>query len=75
MRLPFQMFDKLKEQQPNFSDKIVVIEGDIQEPNLGISDEDTAKTSGGGVCNLSQRSDRQVWRKTRVKNNFKILIF
>ena len=37
------MFDKLKNEQPDSLKKLVVVEGDIQEPNLGISEEDTAR--------------------------------
>ncbi|XP_033646092.1 fatty acyl-CoA reductase 1-like isoform X1 [Asterias rubens] len=38
-----KMFDKLKNEQPDSLKKLVVVEGDIQEPNLGISEEDTAR--------------------------------
>ncbi|KAK9670951.1 Male sterility protein, partial [Popillia japonica] len=34
------VFDKLKEINPNFMDKVVVVCGDILQPQLGISEKD-----------------------------------
>ena len=36
-----QLFDKLKEQQPNFEEKIIAVPSDMMEPRLGLSEEDT----------------------------------
>ncbi|XP_067204777.1 fatty acyl-CoA reductase wat-like [Linepithema humile] len=36
------LFDKLKDEQPNFQDRVIAITGDCNHPNLGISSEDRA---------------------------------
>lgn len=36
-----RLFDKLKEQQPNFEEKIIAVPSDMMEPRLGLSEEDT----------------------------------
>ncbi|XP_022082827.1 fatty acyl-CoA reductase 1-like isoform X2 [Acanthaster planci] len=38
-----KLFDKIREESPELLDKLVTIEGDIMEPNLGISEEDVAR--------------------------------
>ncbi|XP_038052736.1 fatty acyl-CoA reductase 1-like isoform X2 [Patiria miniata] len=38
-----RLFDRIREENPDVLDKLVTIEGDIMEPNLGISDEDVAR--------------------------------
>jgi fatty acyl-CoA reductase len=35
-----QLFDTLKDLHPNYHEKVIPIEGDMLEPNLGISDKD-----------------------------------
>nr|XP_012214773.1 PREDICTED: putative fatty acyl-CoA reductase CG5065 [Linepithema humile] len=37
-----QVFERLKDKQPNFRDQIIAITGDCNYPNLGISSEDRA---------------------------------
>ncbi|XP_062512812.1 putative fatty acyl-CoA reductase CG5065 [Corticium candelabrum] len=37
-----RVFDHLRTEQPTFTNKIIVCEGDIMKPNLGLSEEDTA---------------------------------
>ncbi|XP_044011552.1 fatty acyl-CoA reductase wat-like isoform X2 [Aphidius gifuensis] len=34
------VFDKLRELQPKFTSKVVIIEGNLESPNLGLSDDD-----------------------------------
>lgn len=41
--LLFQLFEKLRQIQPDFESKIVVIEGNLENENLGLSDEDKYK--------------------------------
>ena len=36
----FKLFEKLKQNCPEFSNKLVAISGDLMEPNLGISHDD-----------------------------------
>ena len=36
----FQLFDTISQYYPEFRNKLVAIQGDLIEPNLGISDED-----------------------------------
>ncbi|XP_067204289.1 fatty acyl-CoA reductase wat-like [Linepithema humile] len=36
------LFEKLKDEQPNFRDQVIAITGDCNHPNLGISSEDRA---------------------------------
>jgi len=38
----FQIFDKVKKDQPDFKDKFIPIQGDICLEGLGISDSDKA---------------------------------
>ena len=35
-----QVYDLLREQQPNFTDKLVPVSGDVAELKLGMSEED-----------------------------------
>ncbi|XP_042896067.1 fatty acyl-CoA reductase 1 isoform X2 [Parasteatoda tepidariorum] len=46
-KLIFQkrVFCKLLEENPNAPEKVIVVEGDISEPNLGMSDEDFIKVT------------------------------
>ena len=37
-----QLYDKLRTAQPDFMDKVRLVNGDIMEDNLGISDKDRA---------------------------------
>ncbi|XP_044011550.1 fatty acyl-CoA reductase wat-like isoform X2 [Aphidius gifuensis] len=34
------IFDKIRELQPKFTSKVVIIEGNLESPNLGLSDDD-----------------------------------
>ncbi len=35
-----QLFDLLRSEQPDFARKIIPLEGELTEPNLGLSDSD-----------------------------------
>ena len=36
----FQIFEKLRKEQPNFKDKFCPVSGDICQPDLGVSQSD-----------------------------------
>lgn len=40
LQFHFQVYSKLKKEQPDFVKKVIMIEADLSEPNLGLSPED-----------------------------------
>ena len=45
-----QLYDKLRKQMPDFMEKIGIIQGDMGEPALGISEEDRNKIINEVCC-------------------------
>jgi len=40
VRFKFQLFDRLREEQPGFKEKVIPVNGDITEPGLGLNQND-----------------------------------
>ena len=41
----FQLFDRLRKEQPNFTQKVIVVNGELTEEHLGMSDADYQELS------------------------------
>lgn len=42
----FQLFDRLREEQPDFAEKIVAVNSDLTQPDLDLSTEDQETLTG-----------------------------